>query len=85
VTVRFGSPLRLDAGEDYHDFSVRLQEALAKLADEDATTWWESLRRDAERRTPAMTGPVGPRWRRVWESTRPLPRRSRSRVWPRSG
>jgi 1-acyl-sn-glycerol-3-phosphate acyltransferase len=83
LSVRFGPPLRLEVGEDFGSFSRRMQQALARLWDEDATTWWESLRREAEGTTPPLSGPPGPRWRRVWESTRPLPRRGPPRVWPR--
>jgi 1-acyl-sn-glycerol-3-phosphate acyltransferase len=83
ISVRFGPPLHLDEGEDFRSFSKRMQHALARLWDEDATTWWESLRREAEGATPTLSGPAGPRWRRIWESTRPLPRRGAGRVWPR--
>ncbi len=82
ISVRFGPPLRAEEGEDFRSLSRRLQQALARVWDEDGTTWWESLRHEAEGTTPSMAGPEGPRWRRVWEATRPPPRRRPSRVWP---
>jgi 1-acyl-sn-glycerol-3-phosphate acyltransferase len=94
VSVRFGPPIRPGPGEEFPTLSRRMQQELARLHDEDASTWWESLRREAEDRTPALAGPDAPRWRRVWEASRPLPRRTgRSAgtrghpgpVWPRSG
>jgi 1-acyl-sn-glycerol-3-phosphate acyltransferase len=83
ISVRFGPPLRYEADEDVRSFSMRMQSAMARLADEDATSWWASLRRQADGATPAMTGPQGPRWRRIWESTRPLPRPGPPKVWKR--
>jgi 1-acyl-sn-glycerol-3-phosphate acyltransferase len=85
VSVRFGPPLRPKDGEGYREFSRRIQQALARLWDEDATTWWESLRRESQGATPSLSGPEAPRWRRVWESTRPLPSPGRPRAWSRPG
>jgi 1-acyl-sn-glycerol-3-phosphate acyltransferase len=82
VSVRFGPPVRAEQGEDYRSLSRRIHASLGRLWDEDQTSWWESLRRQADDATPVMTGPVGPRWRKVWESTRPLPRPRRPRAWP---
>jgi 1-acyl-sn-glycerol-3-phosphate acyltransferase len=82
ISVRFGLAVHPQDGEDFRGLSKRLQQALAQLWDEDATTWYESLRRAAAGATPPMSGPAGPRWLRVWESTRPLPRPGRPRVWP---
>ena len=81
VSVRFGPPERPEAGEDFRSMSRRMQQALARLWDEDASTWYASLRREADGSTPSMTGPPAPKWRRVWESSRPLPRRGRPAVW----
>ncbi len=81
LSVRFGRALWPADGEDFGSLSRRTQQELARLWDEDATTWYASLRRDAEGRTPSVAGPQGARWRRVWESSRPLPRRGRRKVW----
>lgn len=83
LSVRFGPPLHADDGEDFGSLSRRMQQALARLWDEDATSWYESLRRQAEGTTPSLTGPDAPRWRRVWEASRPLPKPGRPRVWNR--
>lgn len=83
LSVRFGPALHANDGEDFGSLSRRMQQALARLWDEDATTWYESLRRQAEGATPSLTGPQAPRWRRVWEASRPLPRRGRRKVWKR--
>jgi 1-acyl-sn-glycerol-3-phosphate acyltransferase len=81
VSVRFGPPLHAEEGEDFPSLSRRMQQGLARLWDEDATTWYESMRREAEGTTPPLTGPQGPRWRRVWEASRPPARRGRPKVW----
>jgi 1-acyl-sn-glycerol-3-phosphate acyltransferase len=81
VSVRFGPPEIPEKGEDFRSMSKRMQQALARLWDEDASTWYASLRREAEGSTPSMTGPAAPNWRRVWESSRPVPRRGRAKVW----
>jgi len=81
ISVRFGPALRLEEGEDFRSFSRRMQQAMARLWDEDASSWYGSLRREAEGSTPSMSGPQAPRWRRVWESSRPISRRGRTRVW----
>jgi 1-acyl-sn-glycerol-3-phosphate acyltransferase len=83
ISVRFGPPLTPDSGEEFGSFSRRMQQALARLWDEDATTWWQSLRREVDGATPPLSGPEGPRWRRVWEAGKPAPRRGPARVWPR--
>jgi 1-acyl-sn-glycerol-3-phosphate acyltransferase len=81
ISVRFGAPVWPGEGENARAFSERLADAVAGLWDEDRTTWWESRRRAADRRTPRPEGPSGPRWIRVWEATRPLPRPRRPHVW----
>jgi 1-acyl-sn-glycerol-3-phosphate acyltransferase len=83
MSVRFGPALFPDPDEDFGSFSRRMQQALGRLADEDATTWWESLRREADGATPKLTGPDAPTWRRIWEGSRPPPRRRPPRVWQR--
>ena len=72
-----------EEGEDFRSLSRRMQQALSRLWDEDATDWYRSLRRAAEGATPSLSGPDAPKWRRVWEASRPIPRRSKPRVWKR--
>jgi 1-acyl-sn-glycerol-3-phosphate acyltransferase len=81
ISVRFGPALRLQEDEDFRSFSRRMQQAMARLWDEDASNWYGSLRRQAEGSTPPMSGPQAPKWRRVWESSRPISRPGRARVW----
>lgn len=77
VCIRYGAPLRSTAGEDPHALTARARAEVARLLDEDATTWWASLRRAAE---PTVTpGPA--RWRRVWAATAVPERPTRSRAW----
>jgi 1-acyl-sn-glycerol-3-phosphate acyltransferase len=83
VSVRFGPPLRPEPGEDFRSLSRRIHQAIARAWDEDQTTWWASKLREARGETPSIRGPAAPRWRRVFDSTRPLPRDSRARAWPR--
>ena len=83
ISVRFGPALHPEAGDDFRSFSRRIQQAMARLWDEDATNWYRSLRNQAEGRTPSLSGPDAPRWRRLWEASKPLPRPGPARVWPR--
>ncbi len=84
--VTFGRALRPHEGESASRFAVRIEAAVAALADEAATDWWSARRRAAEGRSPALTGPQGASWRRAWAlgdrrgpQTRAAPRTS----WPR--
>jgi 1-acyl-sn-glycerol-3-phosphate acyltransferase len=81
ISVRYGEPVTPQEDEDTSSFALRLQGALARVWHEDESTWWEALRREHDGELTAPTGPSGPRWRRVWEATRPLPRRDPQRVW----
>ena len=81
VSVRYGDPVYPNEGETHQAFSVRMSQAVAVLLDEDKTTWWESLRRAEQGATPAIIGPQGPEWRRKWDGSRPVPRRSPDRTW----
>jgi 1-acyl-sn-glycerol-3-phosphate acyltransferase len=81
VALRFGPALYPEEGEYARAFSARLSSAVARLWDEEDTSWWESLRRAADGTTPGTGGPDAPRWRRVWESSRALPSGASPRVW----
>jgi 1-acyl-sn-glycerol-3-phosphate acyltransferase len=84
VSVRFGPPLRPEPEEDHRVLSARLSQAVARLWDEDRTTWWESLKREASGETPRPSGPGAAKWRRVWEATRPIDVRVPERAWRRT-
>lgn len=83
VTVRFGDPVRHQAGEDRRDLAQRVEAAVGRLLDEDATTWWEATRRAASGSTPSLRGPEMAPWRRVWASTEPPVVARHRRVWSR--
>ncbi len=66
VTVVFGAPLAAAAGEDARRFGVRIEAAVAALADEARSDWWSARRRAAAGTTPAQSGPDASPWRRAW-------------------
>ncbi|MGH2819651.1 MAG: lysophospholipid acyltransferase family protein [Actinomycetota bacterium] len=81
VAVRYGRALSSGPGEHARSFNERVYKEVARLWDEDATTWWESLQRAERNETPDPTGPEGARWRRIWEGSRPLDSRRRRSLW----
>jgi 1-acyl-sn-glycerol-3-phosphate acyltransferase len=81
ITVRYGAPIVPEPDEDYRSVAGRVMQAVARLWDEDRTDWYRSLRREAEGLTPSPSGPTAARWRRIWESSRPLPNRRKRRAW----
>ncbi|MFN2556063.1 MAG: lysophospholipid acyltransferase family protein [Nitriliruptorales bacterium] len=82
VAVRFGAPVVPAAGERTVELNERVRAALARSLHEHKATWWEAQRAAAADESDDPSGPPGPRWRRVWDATRPssTPRRA----WPRS-
>ncbi|MGH2746898.1 MAG: lysophospholipid acyltransferase family protein [Actinomycetota bacterium] len=81
VRVRFGRPVRGDAGEGGRDFSQRVRRALALTLHEERTTWWDALSRDARDELPDASGPDAAKWRRIWEASRPLADSHSARAW----
>jgi 1-acyl-sn-glycerol-3-phosphate acyltransferase len=81
VSIRFGKPLTPRPGESASEFNGRMRTALARLLDEDRTTWWDSIVREAADAVPDPGGPDAARWRRMWEASRPLPKATRPRAW----
>lgn len=82
VSVRIGPPLRPADAEEPEQFGARMRAELARLWREEDDGWYRSLRQQADGVLAAPAGPEAPRWRRVWESTRPLPSDARPRAWP---
>jgi len=83
VRVTYGTPLRPSDGESAARFAERIERAVAELADEATTDWWQARRRAASGATPALTGPQAPAWRRAWAlGDRSRKRRRRTRRWP---
>jgi 1-acyl-sn-glycerol-3-phosphate acyltransferase len=81
VSVRFGEPMWPLPGEGPRELGLRIEDAVARLIDEDATTWWDATRRAARGQTPAMSGPDTAQWRRVWGQTQPPAVRTARRIW----
>ena len=84
VRVTYGVPLQPVQGESAARFAERIERAVAELADEATTDWWQSRRRAAAGATPRLTGPDAPAWRRAWAlGDRSRKRRRQSRPWPK--
>jgi 1-acyl-sn-glycerol-3-phosphate acyltransferase len=66
VHVTFGPPLTAQLSEDSRRLSVRIEAAVAALADEAASDWWTARRRAAAGTTPPLSGPPVAAWRRAW-------------------
>jgi 1-acyl-sn-glycerol-3-phosphate acyltransferase len=81
IRVRYGEALWPAEGESHQALSLRMQQALAELFDEDRTSWWESRLRAARSETPKLTGPAGPAWLRTWEGSRPIRRHAKRPTW----
>lgn len=84
VRVTYGVPLRPVDGESATRFAERIERAVAELADEATTDWWQSRQRAAAGATPRLTGPDAPAWRRAWAlGDRSRKRRRQTRAWPK--
>ncbi|MHB1711911.1 MAG: lysophospholipid acyltransferase family protein [Acidimicrobiales bacterium] len=67
TTVTFGSPLWPEDGEDARRFGLRIEAAVAILADEATSDWWTARKRAAAGGTPSLRGPDAAPWRRSWD------------------
>lgn len=84
VRVTYGVPLQPIDGESASRFAERIERAVAELADEATTDWWQARQRAAAGATPALTGPDAPAWRRAWAlGDRSRKRRRETRSWPK--
>ena len=81
IRVRYGKPLFPQEGETHQKLSLRMQQAVAELFDEDRTSWFEAQRRAAAGETPRLSGPQGPQWLRTWEGSKPIRRSGKPAVW----
>ena len=81
IRVRYGLPVVPREGETHQQLSLRMQQAVAELFDEDRTSWWESRRLAASEDTPKLSGPSGPGWLRTWEGSRPIRRSGKPPTW----
>jgi 1-acyl-sn-glycerol-3-phosphate acyltransferase len=83
TTVTFGPPIIPTESDDTRRLAARLETAVAVLADEATTDWWQARRRAATSETPALTGPHAAGWRRAWALGERDPKRRRTRRgWP---
>jgi 1-acyl-sn-glycerol-3-phosphate acyltransferase len=73
IAVHIGRPLKPNAGEAAPVFSGRLSSAVTELWAEEDLGWWGAMRAAADGKLALPTGPPAASWRRIWESTRPLP------------
>ena len=81
IRVRYGRPIVPREGETHQQLSLRMQQGVGELFDEDRTSWWEAARRAAKDETPSLAGPVGPGWLRTWEGSRPIRRSGKPPTW----
>jgi 1-acyl-sn-glycerol-3-phosphate acyltransferase len=83
TTVTFGHALSSGEGESSTRFAARIEAAVAALADEARTDWWQARRRAHAGATPALTGPETTSWRRAWALGDRRSRAKRRRpAWP---
>lgn len=84
VHVRFGRPVVPFPDELPPDFAARMRGELELLLEEDRTSWYEALKREARGELTAGAGPGGATWRRIWDAGEPVrdPALAR-RAWPR--
>jgi len=66
TTVTFGHPLSTIEGENSTRFAARIEAAVAALADEARTDWWQARVRAHHGASPSLTGPETTSWRRAW-------------------
>jgi 1-acyl-sn-glycerol-3-phosphate acyltransferase len=82
TVVTFGDPIRAGDGEDTRRLAARIEAAVASLADEHVTDWYQARTRAHAAATPSLSGPDGPSWRRAWALGDRGPRRRRRASWP---
>jgi 1-acyl-sn-glycerol-3-phosphate acyltransferase len=84
VRVTYGTPRHPTEGESAARYADRIERAVAALADEATTDWWQATRRAAAGTTPPLTGPSAPAWHRTWAlGDRSRKRRRATRTWPK--
>jgi 1-acyl-sn-glycerol-3-phosphate acyltransferase len=88
TTVTFGTPLTPAEGEDSRRFAARIEAAVAALADETSTDWWQARTRAHAGTTPSLQAPSSQdpslgAWRRNWSLGDRGPTRRRRDAWPR--
>jgi 1-acyl-sn-glycerol-3-phosphate acyltransferase len=82
TAVTFGAPIRPEGDEDTRRLATRIESAVAALADEHVSDWYQARTRAHAASSPALTGPDAPSWRRAWALGDRGPRRRRRSSWP---
>ncbi len=83
TTITFGDPIIPTEVDNSRRFAARIEAAVATLADECATDWYQARRRAHDGTTPGLTGPPVASWRRAWALGDRSPRsRRQHRRWP---
>ena len=80
--VTFGAPMYVDDGEDSRRFAARIEQAVAELADEASSSWWQARQRAHRGETPPLQGPTEGAWRRTWALGDRGPKRRPRTAWP---
>lgn len=66
TTITFGAPLWPEEGEGARRFGLRIEAAVATMADEAGSDWWTARKQAAAGSTPRLQGPEAAAWRRSW-------------------
>ena len=82
VVINIGGPIRAGEEEDARRLAVRIEQAIATLADETTTDWWDARRRARRGDVASLRGPESDSWRRDWAAPDRQPRRDDRRHWP---
>ncbi len=85
IVVRYSKPLIPAEGESARSFHDRMVATVSRLWAEEELGWYRSLRASAQGELGAPVGPQAAEWRRIWQSTRPLPNRRAPAVWQERG
>ncbi|HEY7915524.1 MAG TPA: lysophospholipid acyltransferase family protein [Acidimicrobiales bacterium] len=85
TTITFGTPLWPAEDEHARRLAVRIETAVATMANEAASDWWTARKQAATGTTPSLQGPDAAPWRRSWMlSSAPQRRDADPGVeWPR--
>jgi 1-acyl-sn-glycerol-3-phosphate acyltransferase len=83
--ITFGWPMWPEDDEDSRAFGSRIEQAVAELADEAGSDWWQARRRAHRQATPSLQGPDIAAWRRTWSLGERGPKRRRRSRWPDLG
>jgi 1-acyl-sn-glycerol-3-phosphate acyltransferase len=81
AVVSVGDPIWAGEREDSRRLAVRIEAAVAGLADEVTSDWWQARQRFHAGTTPGLGGPEAAGWRRSWARPR-SDRASSVKRWP---